>query len=251
MVLTMIFCPECGTQNTDQIAFCLNCGKSITASIPNSIADIPRIEQSRSNKFSALLKSRKRPVIAIGFSGGAMILVLAGIFIASTGVAQPLIGQRWDKTQLAIETFSAQEEGFASGKEEGFTSGQADGYKSGKDEGYTTGKSDGYASGYTTGKSDGYTDGYDTGNSEGYSSGKADGYSSGKADGYSSGYSEGQTYGYTNGYNAGKTAGYESGRTAGYSSGYYNGCALVFSRVGGTSFRINNYTYFRSSICGS
>lgn len=250
MVLTMIFCPECGTQNTDQIAFCLNCGSTITASTSNLIPDISEIKQNQLNKFFTLLKSRKRPVIAIGSSFGALILMLAGIFIASTGVAQPLIGQRWDKNQLALETMSAREIGFASGKEEGFTSGQADGYKSGKDEGYTTGKSDGYASGYTTGKSEGYTDGYDTGNSKGYVSGKADGYSSGKADGYSSGYSEGQTYGYTIGYDAGKTAGYSSGQTAGYNTGYYNGCALVFSKVGGISFRINNYTYFRSSICG-
>ena len=134
MVLTMIFCPECGTQNTDQIAFCLNCGSPITASISNLIPAISGIKQNRFNKFYALLKSRKRPVIAFGTTIGALILVFAGIFIASTGVAQPLIGQRWDKNQLALETMSARELGFASGKEEGFTSGQADGYKSGKDD---------------------------------------------------------------------------------------------------------------------
>ena len=242
MVLVMIFCPECGAQNTDQITFCLNCGKSISTSTPISISDVSKVEQSRSNKFSTLLKSHKRPVIAIGSSVGALILVLAGIFVASTGVAQPLIGQRWDKDQLAIETSSA--------REEGFTSGQADGYESGIEEGYKTGESSGYTNGYTIGKSDGYKDGYDSGNSAGYTSGKADGYTSGKADGYTSGYSEGQTYGYTTGYDAGKTAGYATGQTAGYSSGYYNGCALVFSKVGGISFRINNYTYFRSTICG-
>ena len=137
MVLAMIFCPECGTQNNDQIAFCMNCGKPITAATPienrtNSI----QVTDATKHNFGELFNIVK-------FASVAVIIFIAGVLATSNGTMGSIVGKRYTESQIVNAKNIA--------------------YESGKSDGYESGKTDGYSSGYEVGKTDGYSTGYAAG----------------------------------------------------------------------------------------
>lgn len=133
MVLTMIFCPECGTQNNDQIAFCMNCGKPITAATPiENRTDSIQVADATKHNFGGLLKIVK-------FASVAVIIFIAGVLATSNGMMGSIVGKRYTESQIVNAKNIA--------------------YESGKSDGYESGKSEGYSSGYEVGKTEGFTAG--------------------------------------------------------------------------------------------
>lgn len=120
----MMVCLKCETSNSQDAAFCINCG------VPLEITPLERPVESDSTS-----PKLGRGKLIGSFCMVALVGLIVGVLITANGLAKPVIGVRYTESELMkVVDFS-----FSKGYEDGKTKG----YSSGKDDGYRTGYSDG------------------------------------------------------------------------------------------------------------
>ena len=127
----MNYCASCGTSNTANDAFCVNCGFQLE----NPVSPVQVAETTMPNS--------RNPRKIVKFASIAAIFLITGVLATSNGIMEPIVGKRYTESELGSAKSTA--------------------YESGKSDGYSSGKSDGYSSGYNVGQSDGYNTGYTAG----------------------------------------------------------------------------------------